>query len=82
MCENNDKFAIDRMLPEVEVGDILVIHDAGAHGHAMGFNYNGKLRSAELLVREDGQVVEIRRTETVDDYFSTLDFKDLEKFEA
>ena len=82
LCENNDKFAIDRMLPEVEVGDILVIHDAGAHGHAMGFNYNGKLRSAELLVREDGQVVEIRRTETVDDYFSTLDFKDLEKFEA
>ncbi len=82
LCENNDKFAIDRKLPEIEVGDILVIYNAGAHGHAMGFNYNGKLRSAELLLREDGSVVEIRRAETVDDYFSTLDFKDLEKFKA
>ena len=82
LCENNDKFAIDRMLPEVEAGDIVVIHDTGAHGHAMGFNYNGKLKSAELLVREDGQVVEIRRAETVDDYFATLDFGRLGKFKA
>jgi diaminopimelate decarboxylase len=64
LCENNDKFAIDRMLPEVEPGDIVVIHDAGAHGHAMGFNYNGKLKSAELLLRENGEVVQIRRAET------------------
>jgi len=63
LCENNDKFAIDRMLPEIEIGDILAIHDAGAHGHAMGFNYNGKLRSAELLLREDRSVVQIRRAE-------------------
>jgi diaminopimelate decarboxylase len=68
------------MLPELEPGDILVIHDAGAHGHAMGFNYNGKLRSAELLLREDGQVVEIRRAETVEDHFATLDFDRLEGF--
>jgi len=74
LCENNDKFAIDRELPEVEIGDIVVIHDTGAHGHAMGFNYNGKLRSAELLLQEDGTVKEIRRAETVDDYFATLDF--------
>ena len=72
LCENNDKFAIDRMLPEVDPGDLVVIHDAGAHGHAMGFNYNGKLRSAELLFKEDGTVQLIRRAETVDDYFSTL----------
>ncbi len=82
LCENNDKFAIDRILPEVEVGDIVVIHDTGAHGHAMGFNYNGKLRSAELLMREDGSVVEIRRSEKVDDYFATLDFKKLGKFKV
>jgi diaminopimelate decarboxylase len=74
LCENNDKFAIDRMLPVIERGDILIIHDTGAHGHAMGFNYNGKLRSAELLLREDGSVQMIRRAETVDDYFATLDF--------
>lgn len=74
LCENNDKFAIDRKLPTLEVGDLLVIHDTGAHGHAMGFQYNGKLRSAELLLRADGSVVEIRRAETIDDYFSTLDF--------
>jgi len=74
LCENNDKFAIDRELPEVEVGDILVIHDAGAHGHSMGFQYNGKLRSAELLLYEDGTVEQIRRAETIDDYFATLDF--------
>ena len=77
LCENNDKFAIDRMLPSVDIGDILVIHDTGAHGHAMGFNYNGKLRSAELLLREDGKAVEIRRAETVDDYFATLNFDNL-----
>ena len=73
LCENNDKFAIDRHLPEIEKGDILVIHDTGAHGFAMGYNYNGKLKSAELLLREDGSVVMIRRAETVDDYFATLD---------
>ena len=77
LCENNDKFAIDRMLPEIEIGDILVIHDTGAHGYAMGFNYNGKLRSAELLLREDGTVKKIRRAETIDDYFATLDFSTL-----
>jgi diaminopimelate decarboxylase len=77
LCENNDKFAIDRMLPEVEIGDLVVIHDAGAHGHAMGFQYNGKLRSAELLLREDGSVKEIRRAETIADYFATLDFSGL-----
>lgn len=82
LCENNDKFAIDRMLPEIEIGDILVIHDTGAHGHAMGFNYNGKLRSAELLLRENGEIVQIRRAEIVEDYFKTLDFKELEKFSA
>ncbi|AKB79965.1 Diaminopimelate decarboxylase [Methanosarcina horonobensis HB-1 = JCM 15518] len=80
LCENNDKFAIDRMLPEVEIEDILAIHDAGAHGHAMGFNYNGKLRSAELLLREDGSVVQIRRAETIEDYFATLDFEALKEF--
>lgn len=77
LCENNDKFAIDRALPEIEAGDILVIYNAGAHGHAMGFNYNGKLRSAEILLKEDGTVIEIRRAETVEDYFSTLDFSKL-----
>ncbi|WP_440954488.1 diaminopimelate decarboxylase family protein [Methanosarcina sp. Mfa9] len=80
LCENNDKFAIDRMLPEIEIGDILAIHDSGAHGHAMGFNYNGKLRSAELLLREDGSVVQIRRAETIEDYFATLDFEGLKDF--
>lgn len=72
LCENNDKFAINRALPKISVGDILVIHDTGAHGHSMGFNYNGKLRSAELLLKQDGSVVEIRRAETIDDYLSTL----------
>ena len=72
LCENNDKFAIDRMLPKIDTGDLLVIHDAGAHGHAMGYNYNGKLRSAELLLKEDGSVEMIRRAETVEDYFATL----------
>jgi len=80
LCENNDKFAIDRMLPEIKEGDILAIHNSGAHGHAMGFNYNGKLRSAELLLRKNGSVVEIRRAETVEDYFITLDFGKLNKF--
>lgn len=73
LCENNDKFAIDRMLPEIEKGDYLFIHDTGAHGHAMGYNYNGKLRSAELLLKEDGSVQLIRRAETPKDYFATLD---------
>ena len=77
LCENNDKFAIQRPLPEVERGDLLVIHDTGAHGHAMGFNYNGKLRPAELLLRPDGSVTQIRRAETVEDYFATLDFSRL-----
>ena len=77
LCENNDKFAIDRALPAPGIGDLVVIHDTGAHGHAMGFNYNGKLRSAELLLRPDGSVEQIRRAETVDDYFATLDFDGL-----
>ena len=75
LCENNDKFAIDRRLPKIDVGDILIIHDTGAHGHAMGFNYNGKLRSAELLIRENGAVEMIRRAETLNDYFATLNFQ-------
>ena len=74
LCENNDKFAIDRKLPELEEGDLMVIHDTGAHGYAMGFNYNGKLKSAELLLKKDGSVQLIRRAETLDDYFATLDF--------
>ena len=73
LCENNDKFAIDRMLPEVEMGDYLAIHDTGAHGFAMGYNYNGKLKSAELLLKEDGSVQLIRRAETARDYFATFD---------
>ncbi|MBU8914055.1 MAG: diaminopimelate decarboxylase [Spirochaetales bacterium] len=73
LCENNDKFAIDRQLPRMEPGDLVVIHDTGAHGHSMGFNYNGKLRSAELLLRVDGSVRLIRRAETLHDYFATLD---------
>ena len=72
LCENNDKFAINRKLPKINIGDILIIHDTGAHGHAMGFNYNGKLRSAELLLRENGEIKLIRRAETLDDYFATL----------
>ncbi len=77
LCENNDKFAIDRMLPKVDMGDFLVIHDTGAHGFAMGYNYNGKLKSAELLLKEDGSVQMIRRPETLDDYFATFDFSDI-----
>ena len=74
LCENNDKFAIDRWLPRIDNGDFLVIHDTGAHGHSMGYNYNGKLRSAEVLLREDGSAKLIRRAETPEDYFSTLKF--------
>ena len=72
LCENNDKFAIERSLPEIEVGDILAIHDTGAHGHSMGYNYNGKLRSAEVLLCQDGSFKLIRRAETPADYFATL----------
>ncbi len=72
LCENCDKFAVDRMLPEIHRGDLLVIHDTGAHGHSMGYNYTGKLRSAELLLREDGSVEQIRRAETLEDYFATV----------
>ncbi len=79
LCENNDKFAIDRMLPEIQTGDLLVIHDTGAHGFAMGYNYNGKLKSAELLLKEDGSVEMIRRAETPKDYFATFDFCDIMK---
>jgi diaminopimelate decarboxylase len=82
LCENNDKFAIDRTIPQVDIGDLVVIHDAGAHGHSMGFNYNAKLRSAELLLRENGEVVKIRRAETLDDHFATLDLEGLSAFEA
>ncbi len=71
LCENNDKFAVDRMLPEIEIGDLLVIHDTGAHGHAMGYQYNGRLRSAEVLLQEDGSTRLIRRAETPEDYFAT-----------
>ena len=77
LCENNDKFAIDRMLPEINIADLVFIHDAGAHGFAMGYNYNGKLRSAELLLKEDGSVEMIRRAETPADYFATFDFTGL-----
>ena len=73
LCENNDKFAIDRMLPTIDMGDYLVIHDTGAHGYAMGYNYNGKLKSAEILLKEDGSFEMIRRAETPRDYFATLD---------
>ena len=73
LCENNDKFAVDRMLPKIEIGDLLVIHDTGAHGFAMGYNYNGKLKSAEILLKQDGSFELIRRAETPKDYFSTFD---------
>ncbi len=79
LCENNDKFAIDRMLPKIDMGDYLVIHDTGAHGFAMGYNYNGRLRSAELLKAKNGGIKLIRRAETPSDYFATLDFKNLSK---
>lgn len=73
LCENNDKFAVDRSLPKIEIGDLVVLHDTGAHGFAMGYNYNGKLRSAEVLLKEDGSTQLIRRAETPEDYFATLD---------
>ena len=76
LCENNDKFAIDRKLPKIDMGDYLIIHDTGAHGFSMGYNYNGKLKSAELLLKEDGSVQMIRRAETPKDYFATFDFCD------
>ena len=79
LCENSDKFAVDRMLPEIVPGDYVVIHDTGAHGFSMGYNYNGKLRSAELLLQEDGSVKMIRRAETPEDYFATLDFTPFQK---
>ncbi|MFV0522744.1 MAG: diaminopimelate decarboxylase family protein [Mangrovibacterium sp.] len=81
LCENNDKFAINRNLPTIEANDLVVIHDTGAHGHSMGFNYNGKLRSAELLLRENGEVAQIRRAETYDDLFATLDFNKAKSFQ-
>ena len=79
LCENNDKFAVDRMLPKIDMGDYLAIHDTGAHGFAMGYNYNGKLKSAELLLTEDNQVQLIRRAETPKDYFATFDCFDIYK---
>ncbi|MEW6710916.1 MAG: diaminopimelate decarboxylase [Candidatus Riflebacteria bacterium] len=82
LCENNDKFAVERMLPKIDIDDILVIHNTGAHGHAMGFNYNGQLRSSELLRREDGSIFEIRRAETISDYFATLDFAKLDELKV
>jgi diaminopimelate decarboxylase len=86
LCENNDKFAVQRQLPKIDVaadggaGDFVIFHDAGAHGRAMGFNYNGKLRCGELLLRQDGSVAQIRRRETVDDYFATLDIPGVKNF--
>jgi diaminopimelate decarboxylase len=79
LCENNDKFAIDRMLPKINMGDLLYIHDTGAHGFAMGYNYNGKLKSAEVLLHPDGTFEEIRRAERAEDYFAT--FSDLPIYE-
>ncbi len=80
LCENNDKFAVQRMLPKIDMGDLVIIHDAGAHGRAMGFNYNGKLRCGEVLLRPEGTTKQIRRRETVEDYFATLDFDGLKSF--
>lgn len=80
LCENCDKFAVDRKMPEIKTGDLLIIHDAGAHGRAMGFNYNGKLRCGELLLREDKKIIQIRRKETIDDLFATLDIAGVETF--
>ncbi|GHU81343.1 diaminopimelate decarboxylase [Spirochaetia bacterium] len=81
LCENNDKFAVERRLPKIAIGDYVIIHDAGAHGRAMGFNYNGKLRCGELLLRSDGSITMIRRPETAEDYFATLDKIALENFD-
>lgn len=80
LCENCDKFAIQRKLPKIDIGDIVIIHDAGAHGRAMGYNYNGKVRSGEILLRADGSLKEIRRRETLDDLFATLDLKGVDSF--
>ena len=80
LCENCDKFAVQRALPKIDIGDLIIIHDAGAHGRAMGFNYNAKLRCGELLLRQNGEIVQIRRNETVEDYFATLDFDGLKDF--
>ena len=80
LCENNDKFAVDRLLPKLDCGDIIVMHDAGAHGFSMGYNYNGKLRSAEILKKRDGTFELIRRAETAADYFATFDM--YEEFDA
>ena len=80
LCENCDKFAVQRSLPKIEMGDHIIIHDAGAHGRAMGFNYNGKLRCGEILMRQDGSFKQIRRRETIDDLFATLDLDDVENF--
>ncbi|MEA5068950.1 MAG: diaminopimelate decarboxylase, partial [Christensenellaceae bacterium] len=77
LCENNDKFAVDRQLPPIERGDLLIIHDTGAHGRSMGYNYNGKLRSGEVLLKADGSFKLIRRAETPEDYFATLDYPGL-----
>ena len=77
LCENCDKFAIQRELPEIEMGDLIVIHDTGAHGHSMGYNYNGRLRHQEIFVHEDGSIQQIRRNETLCDLFATLDFPGL-----
>ena len=77
LCENNDKFAVNRMLPKIDIGDLLYIHDTGAHGFSMGYNYNGKLRSSEILLREDGSFEMIRRAEMPKDYFATFDFTHL-----
>jgi len=77
LCENNDKFAIDRALPKIDMGDYIYIHDTGAHGYSMGYNYNGRLRSAEVLLQEDGTMKKIRRAETPKDYFATFDFSDI-----
>ena len=81
LCENNDKFAIQRRLPPIDIGDFVLIHDAGAHGRAMGFNYNGKLRCGELLLRSDASIIPIRRSETPEDYFATLDMAALKRFD-
>ena len=82
LCENCDKFAVQRPLPHIDIGDLVIIHDAGAHGRAMGFNYNGKLRAGEILLREDGSFKEIRRRETIDDLFATLDLDGVSSFKA
>ena len=80
LCENNDKFAIDRHLPEIEIGDLVILHDAGAHGFSMGYQYNGRLRSAEVLYTQEGDFRLIRRAETPEDYFATLIGDGLPKF--